>query len=79
MVGAVRFEPTAQTSQSPDKQSISESLAQANTQLASQRLGITCPELARIATIWENLPQHIKQTIITIVDTHAPKAVFLKH
>jgi hypothetical protein len=69
MVGAVRFEPSPIRTDSPDKLGISEASMQANTHPYTQSPGITCPELARVVVSWNKLPEHVRRTIVTLIDT----------
>ena len=72
MVGAVRFEPTAQRTDLPNKQSISASFTEANAQIASQSPAPLSPDLARIVKVWETLPKHIRKTIVLLSQTANP-------
>lgn len=45
-------------------------LLPADTQGASQPAGPVCPVLARLVSVWDQLPEHIRQTIALLVDAH---------
>jgi hypothetical protein len=70
MVGAARFEPTAPDAETSMNSGDCPSLLPEYTQGASQPAGPVCPVLARLVTVWFSLPEHIRQTIALLVDTH---------
>ena len=61
------FEPCGQDSQVIDNQYSYGKGDVADSQIDSQKLGTNSPDLARIVDSWQNLPDHVRQTINALI------------